>query len=332
MIICYENFLLSAYRTDTFEGLINDVSDGVPGWWTNYKVHLKPGQDGAPWGGSFRWSNPLDIDTFNFMTSNSAYTNNVLQMLYDSLITIYSDGSDLLWLAESYTAETHDDNPAVPEGNTRFTFDMIQNATFTDGTPLTAEDAAYSLNYFRDAPGNPYAVDITEMTAAYAPTTYRLVVEFSSESYWHLHSISYKPIIPKHFFLTLGLDGWNEWDPQPPTEGMITSGPFNVSDYVAGEFCELEYNPDYFFGLDRDEVWPTDTAPTTLTTTEPTTTTSAMTTSSTTGTVTTTSTTTSTTEPTTPEPTQDYTMAIVAGAVGAAVVILVGGYVLLRQK
>jgi peptide/nickel transport system substrate-binding protein len=327
MIICYENFLLSAYRTDKFEGLVNDVSDGVPGWWTNYKVHLKPGQIGAPWGGEFRWSNPLDLDTFNFMTSSSAYTMNVLQMLYDSLMTVDSAGNDILWLAESYLAETHADNPAVPEGYTRFTFDMKQNGKWTDGTPITAEDVAYSLNYFRDSPGNPYGPDLTEMTAAYAPTTYRLIVEFSSESYWHLHTVAYKTIIPKHFFLTIGLEGWNTWDPQPPTEGMITSGPFNVSDYVAGEFCELTYYEDYFYSIDRDEVWPTDTN------TAPTTTTGGTTT--TTGPVVTTDTTTSTTEPPTSTPTpvpQDFTMAIVAGAVGAAVVILVGGYVLLRQK
>jgi ABC-type transport system substrate-binding protein len=291
MIICYENILLSAYRTDRFEGFVNDVSDGVPGWWTNYQVHLQDGL-GGPFGGTFRWSNPLDLDTFNFMVSSSAYTMNVLGELYDSLITTDYQGNDVNWLAESYIAETHEDNPNVPDGYTRFTFQMIQNATWTDGTQITAEDVAFSLNYFRDAPGNPYGADLTEMTAAYAPTTYTVVVEFGSESFWHLHTAAYKPVIPKAVFQDVGLDGWNLWNPDPPTEAMVTSGPFNVSDYVAGEFTELTYNPNYFFGLDRTtEPTDTDTGPVT-----------------------------------------DFTMAIVAGAVGAAVVILVGGYVLMRQR
>ncbi|MFW9980145.1 MAG: ABC transporter substrate-binding protein, partial [Candidatus Thorarchaeota archaeon] len=291
MIICYENVLLSAYRTDRFEGFINDVSDGVPGWWTNYKVHLKDAL-GGPFGGTFRWANPLDLDTFNFMVSSSAYTMNVLGELYDSLIIQDPDGNDVMWLAETYEAETHDDNPAVPEGYTRFTFDIIQNATWTDGALITGEDIAFSLNYFRDAPGNPYGADLSEMTAAYAPTTYTLIVEFGSESFWHLHTAAYKPVIPKHVFQDIGLDGWNLWNPDPPNEAMVTSGPFNVSDYVAGEFAELTYNPNYYFGLDR------------------------------------------TTAPTTPTDTGigDITLAIVAGAVGAAVVILVGGYVLMRQR
>ncbi|MHA2424316.1 MAG: ABC transporter substrate-binding protein, partial [Candidatus Thorarchaeota archaeon] len=255
MIICYENILLSAYRTDRFEGFVNDVSAGVPGWWTNYKVHLKD-ELGGPFGGTFRWSNPLDIDSFNFMVTSSAYSMNILSMLYDSLITQDSEGNDVMWLAETYTAETHDDNPSVPDGHTRFTFQMIQNATWTDGTSITAEDVAFSLNYFRDSAGNPYGTDLTEMTAAYAPTTFTLVVEFSSESYWHLHTIGYKPVIPKHVFQDVGLDGWNTWNPIPPNDAMVTSGPFNVSEYVAGEFTELSYNPHYFFGLGENGVTP----------------------------------------------------------------------------
>jgi peptide/nickel transport system substrate-binding protein len=222
-LICYANQLLSAYRTDKFDGYVNDVSDGVPGWWTNYKVHLKDSA-GGPYGGTFRWSNPLDIDTFNFMVSSSAYANNINNNMWDSLITIDGAGNDVNWLAESYIAETHEDNSEVPAGYTQFTFNMIQNATWTDGKPITAEDAAFSLNYFRDAPGNPYGVDLSEMTAAYAPTTYKLVVVFNSVSYWHLHTVSYKPILPKHVFTLVGTGGWNLWNPNPPTTPLVTSG------------------------------------------------------------------------------------------------------------
>ncbi|MFW9850680.1 MAG: hypothetical protein ACFFF4_16225, partial [Candidatus Thorarchaeota archaeon] len=87
-----------------------------------------------------------------------------------------------------------------------------------------------------------------DMQAAYAPTTYSVVVEFESESYWHLHTVGYKPVIPKHIFEGTNSSDWNLWNPDPPTEAMVTSGPFNVSEFVAGEFTELTYNPNYFFG------------------------------------------------------------------------------------
>jgi len=290
-IVLYENVVLSAYRTDKFEGFINDVSAGVSCWWTNYKVHLKQSL-GGPFGGTLRWSNSLDIDTFNFMSATSAYSANVLNQLYDSLINRDAQGADVLWLAESYVAETNADNPDVPEGHTRFTFDMIQNATWTDGQPLTAYDVAFTMNFYREAPANQYGSDLTDLQAAYATSTYQVVVEMGTESYWHLHTIGYKPIIPKHVFELIGAANWATWNPQPPNQEMVTSGPFNVSDYLAGEYCEETYNPNYFFGPDRSGVTTTTTTATPA----------------------------------------NFTLAVVAGAVGAAVVILVGGYILLRQK
>ncbi len=293
-IITYQNIMYHAWRNDKFEGHVNDWSEGVPGSWTNKKVHLKADQAGAPFGGTFRWSNSLDLDTFNLLGASSAYTIVVLDEMYDSMMTLDSTGLDMMWLAETYTAQTHADNEEVPAGHTRFTFNLLQNATWTDGTQLTAEDVAFSLNFLRDAPGNRYRPDLLEMSAAYAPSTYTVVVEFNTESFWHLHGVAFKPIFPKHVMQEIVIEDWSQWSPNPPVEEFVTSGPFNVSEYVAGEFCELTYNPNYFFGPDRTTT-PTDTD-------------------------------------TTPVTQPDFTMAIVAGAVGAAVVILVGGYVLMRQK
>ena len=291
-IIAYNNVEIGAYRTDRFEGHQNDISGGVVGFWTNYKVHLTDAE-GGPYGGTYRWNNPKDVATFNVMAASSAYTWNVLEQFYDSLLNIGPDGVDMLWLAESYVSETHADNDIIPDGHTRFTFDIIQNATWTDGTPLTAEDVAFSLNYLRDAPGNLFGPELADVSAAYAPTTYQVIVEFASESFWHLHRISYKPVLPKHVFEVIGVENWNTWQPTPPADSMVTSGPYNVSLYVEGEFVEMTRNPNFFYGVDHTV--DTDTTTTT-------------------------------------EVLPDYTMAIVAGAVGAAVVILVGGYVLMRQK
>ena len=250
IIVCYENYLTYAYRTDRFENQINDILKGIPGWWTNYLVRLLS-EYGGPFGGTLRWSIPLDLDTFNFMVSSSSYVMSVLNMLYDSLLRRGPSGEDILWLAESYVVETHEDNTLIPEEYTRFTFNIKQNVTWTDNVPLTGEDIAFSLNYYRDAEGNPYGFDLSEMTSAYAPTMYEVIIEFETESFWNLHTISYKPIIPKHIFQDIGLDGWNLWNPIPPEEPMVTSGPFTVYDYVAGEFTEIAKNPGYFYVADE---------------------------------------------------------------------------------
>ncbi|MHA1909614.1 MAG: ABC transporter substrate-binding protein, partial [Candidatus Thorarchaeota archaeon] len=84
-IIIGQNEFLSAFRNDRFEGFVNSVQDGVPGWWTNYKVHLKD-ELGGPYGGTLRWSSGLDIDSFNFMVTSSEYSRKVHMELYDSLM------------------------------------------------------------------------------------------------------------------------------------------------------------------------------------------------------------------------------------------------------
>ncbi len=142
---------------------------------------------------------------------------------------------------------------------------MIQNATWTDGEPITAEDAAFSLNYYRDAPGNPYGTDLTNLTAAYANSPYTLEAEFNTESYWHLQRVGYKPIIPRHIFTQIGTEGWNTWNPNPPEEEMVTSGPFNVSEYVASEYCDLSKNDNYPFrpeAVTSETTYTNDSTPT----------------------------------------------------------------------
>ncbi|MFW9910189.1 MAG: ABC transporter substrate-binding protein [Candidatus Thorarchaeota archaeon] len=244
-VICYENIWLSAYRTEKLSGFVNDAHNGVSCWWTNYRAHLKE-SEGGPFGGTMRISNPLDVDTFNFMSSSSQYTWNVLQMLYDSLLRQEPGGTDFPWFAESYFVEAHADNPAVTEGHTRITFEILENITWTDGSQLTADDVTFSLNYYHEDAENPYGLDLADMTAAYAPNPYQAVVEFENESYWYLHNVGYKPIIPKHVFQEIGSENWNLWNPIPPNETMITSGPFKVSRYEPSEIIELTKNLDYF--------------------------------------------------------------------------------------
>lgn len=247
-VVCYEDLFFTAYRSDKFEGHANDLAEGTPCWWTNYKVHLKE-PEGVLFGGQLRWGTPLDLDTFNFMATSSTYGMDVLGNLYDSLIARDPKGEDIPWLAESYAIEVHGDNPHVTEGHTRFTFNLLQNVTWTDGTPLTAEDVAFTLNYYREGPGNPYGADLSNMTSALVAAPYTVIVEFESESYWHLHTIGYKPIIPRHVFETIGPDGWSAWNPAP--DDLVTSGPFVISEYVSGSHTELAYNPDYFHSPDR---------------------------------------------------------------------------------
>jgi len=245
IIVCYNNFELGAYRTDKFEGFVDDIVDGVPCWWTNYQTHLTS-SEGGPFGGWLRIGIPESIDTFNFMATSSEHTALALSNMYDSLMRRSPSGELMPWLAESYTTETNDDNPDVPAGRTRFTFELVDNAKWTDGRAITAEDVVFTFNFYKDGSGNPYGEGLDGLLTAYSTTSTTAVIEFGLLSYWEMNSIFLKPMLPEHIFSEIGASGWNSWDPDPLAEPMVTSGPFVITDYLPDDFLELSSNPSYF--------------------------------------------------------------------------------------
>jgi ABC-type transport system substrate-binding protein len=247
ILVVYENSYLQAYRNDQFTGHVPDLASYISGQWTMRKIHNLDGTAG----GTVSASLAQEPDSFNFFVTGSPYSETILQNLHASL---YKYGPDLIPvpdLAESLLVETHKDNAAVPEGHTRYTIDIIQNATWSDGTPLTAEDVVftYAYQYESGAYGNPAKVDIENLVATYSPTPYRVVLEFNNESYWQFSKFAFDYIIPEHIFNDvdgIGYDGWSTWNPVfNPADPYVTCGPFRITDYEAGEFYEISKNPSY---------------------------------------------------------------------------------------
>lgn len=304
-VIAYNNKAFSAIRTDKWEGHVAQLGANVPNFWTSLKVHLKE-SEGGPYGGTFYVSSSLGIDSFNVMSSIGYYSWAVHFEMWPGLVEKDENAEYVGVLAESWEIQTHDTHPdIVPVGHHRFVFNLIQNATWSDGQPVTAEDFAFTFNYFKDglAYGNPNGAStlIQSMSAAYAASPFQFVLELDKESFWNFEDAAYRTYpLPKHIIEPYGLEGWNVWDPVMGGDPLVVWGPFIVTEYIANEFTELTRR-DWAYAIEHPE--PT-------TTTEP------------------------TTGPTTapPPPPFDPTLAIIGGAVGAAVVILVGGFVLLRQK
>ncbi|MHA2115758.1 MAG: ABC transporter substrate-binding protein [Candidatus Thorarchaeota archaeon] len=250
VLVVYEDFQFSAYRTDRFEGHVLDVSQNIGNEWTNLKSHLTL-LEGGPFSGTLRVSMGQEPDTFNTMTTNSKYSKTIFRDMFNSLLRTGPDGDLRLDLAESYTIETHDDNLAVPDGNTRITFEVIQNALWSDGTPLTAHDIAYTFNFYLDslAFGNPTGVMLQDIASVFAPTTSRVVIEFSSESYSLIERISDVIILQRTLLENIGPSNWHTWNPVFSSDPYPTSGPFNITDNAPGEYVELSYRPLFHNGV-----------------------------------------------------------------------------------
>jgi peptide/nickel transport system substrate-binding protein len=244
VVVSHEILNAYAYRTDKFVNLTNELIYGPSGWCSLCQLRLKFAL-GGPYGGTFRIGISQDISTFNLLNSSKLRSGEPLDMMYDSLLRRYPDGQDRPLLAMNWTIETHADNEQIREGLTRMTLQLDPRAVWTDGSPCTAQDVAFSFNYYKELEGGWLYDALSNLTAAYVRNE-DVVVEFTTESYWHLHEIGYLPIIPKHVFERVPVEAASDHSPDPPQNPMVTLGPFNVSDYVAGEFVELTYCPNYY--------------------------------------------------------------------------------------
>ena len=253
-LIVYQNTYIHAYRNDVFTGHIEDLSKSIACPWTLRKLH---GIDGAP-GGSIDIATGEIIDSFNFMITDTSYSRDATRTILDNLIpSLFALAPDLSpWpvLVEHMQTDTHSSNSAVPEGHIRFTLDIIRNATWSDGTPLTAEDVAFTFTYIAESGvyGNPLAISVLpDLAAAYTATPYRVLIEYNTESYWHLGHFAHTFILPKHIFNNetgIGYSHWNTWNPAfDPAEPFVTSGPFLFTDFESDSWYQISANPDFFY-------------------------------------------------------------------------------------
>ena len=161
---------------------------------------------------------------------------------HDSLIKLGPDMKPVPWLAESWS---------ISEGSTEFTFTIVDGAVWHDGTPLTAQDVAFSIEYYRDK--DPQAgwmkeviddvtVEGNDVTLSLTRPYGNLMTEFMTYS-----------VIPEHI--------WADVEDPLTYEGddrTIGSGPFKFVSWDAssGTFV-FAANEDYYQGLpnvDRLEV------------------------------------------------------------------------------
>lgn len=245
--VVYENIYLQAYRKDKFTGHVPDQLKQISGPWTMRKIHMLDGTRE----GIVQIGCSYSPDNFNFWATSNPTSTAIFHELWPSLYSYAPDMTPHPYIAEKILKETHIDNSTVPEGHTRYTMDIIRNATWSDGVPLTAYDVEYTLNYIIGARayGNPAGEKLKDLLSAYAPNPYRFVIEFFTESYWHFSRFAYQYIIPKHIFmLNISYDQWNTWNPVfDAQEPHVTAGPFELHDFEYGEYYQLIANPEFAY-------------------------------------------------------------------------------------
>lgn len=162
-----------------------------------------------------------------------------LAYVYDTLLMSDRDGQVIPWLASEF--ERSGDG-------LRYTFELRDNVRWHDGIPLTAEDVAFTFQYYaaQDALLPPFVIfrpqNVMEVRAVGERTVeFRLdkpVVTFEREVAARI------PIVPRHIWSSISDAGKAQ-----EVEVLVGSGPYRLESYTRGQGAYLyTANDDFFLG------------------------------------------------------------------------------------
>ncbi len=171
-----------------------------------------------------------DSTTFDPIKSAQNVDNWVFSNVFDVLVRVDASGTKLLpGLAESWT---------VSDDGLTYTF-KLRDAKFSDGSPVTADDAAFSLTRIRDDKGSLWADSFKIIDTVTAADDKTLVVKLKSKSvpFITMMALPNASVLPKKIV---------EANPDAFAEKPVGSGAFAVEDWKRGDRIILKKNPNYW--------------------------------------------------------------------------------------
>jgi peptide/nickel transport system substrate-binding protein len=143
-------------------------------------------------------------------------------LTYDPLLQLDTLEAGVIhpWLATSYKWSN---------GGKTLTFDIRKAVKFTDGTPLTAADVAFTFNLINSNPSANIPGDPPLASPAKAPNSTTVVLTYKQAEYSNLKAIGgTTPIVPEHIWKSIK-------DPATATISTpVGSGPFVLKSFTTG--------------------------------------------------------------------------------------------------
>ena len=146
-------------------------------------------------------------------------------VVYESLVTVDDNGLPQPLLAESWTESG---------GGQTWTFTLRENITFSDGTPLTAQDVVASGQYILNLAKNDQGLDrgfygnIRYMVSSFSAQDDRTVVVKAARDYYGLlYSMTF-PVVPAS---------------QVEMANPVGTGPYVISSFQPANYMLLNANP-----------------------------------------------------------------------------------------
>ncbi len=123
-----------------------------------------------------------------------------------------------------------------------WTYHLRSDAKWSDGKPLTAEDAAYTFTRMRDEEWSNFGTFLDGFTKIEAPDATTLVVTSKTPDPRLPNLPVY--VLPKHVWEKIPTKSVGSY----PNRNPVTSGPFRLTTWNKGSYFELTANKDFYGG------------------------------------------------------------------------------------
>ena len=194
----------------------------------------------APKGGRMNFSvpnwnfnqSPLTFNTLNSFTLRGDSPPRT-ELCFDTLMVRALDEPDACYgvLAEGVT---------ISDDRNIFDFAIRPEARFHDGSPLTAEDVAFSFTLFKEKGHPVLLLPLAEMKEATAPDAQTARIVFSGkQSAQTILTLVEMPIVSKAYYTANDFEASSM---KPP----LGSGPYRIGRFQAGLWIEYERVEDYW--------------------------------------------------------------------------------------
>lgn len=192
-------------------------------------------------GGILRIGISAPIDTLNPFTSESDYSSVVYQYVYPHLVQYNAK----LNLVGSFAT-----NWRASDGGRTWTFHTVKGAKWSDGKPLTAKDAAFTLTMmvkYQNGPTGDLAQLVTGLKTATAPNDDTLVLHYGAPVANVLAQMQGVHILPEQVWGPLATgNGKKIRTFQNDSTPMVSGGPFMMVKYQVNQVALFQRNPNWW--------------------------------------------------------------------------------------
>lgn len=186
---------------------------------------------------------------FNPIFYNDVYDGYVVDLIFSGLVTNDPEGTPVPDVAEDWE---------VSEDNLTYTFMLREDATFSDGTPLTAEDVRFTYECVAHPEydgARTYWVDDIVGVDEFRDGTEDHISGIVVEDDYTISFTIKEPNVAKIYDFAPGIlsEDYYAFDDYSELKALnsepMGSGPFVFVEYVPDQYCELVRNDDYYDGL-----------------------------------------------------------------------------------